>query len=59
MLSNDAAAVLDAADKWLTALEGAAKADETQRRTDDAQDALDTAEVALADVVETWRASRP
>jgi hypothetical protein len=59
MLSKDAAAVLDAADNWLTAIENVALADEDQRRTDDEQDVLDTAEVALAEVVKTWRASRP
>lgn len=59
MLSKDAAAVLDTADNWLTASEAVREADETQQQTEAEQDALDTAEVALAEVVKAWRASRP
>jgi PBP1b-binding outer membrane lipoprotein LpoB len=58
MLTQEAAAVLDAADNWLTAVEAITEADETQQRTSHEQDRLDTAEVALADVVKTWRTTR-
>jgi hypothetical protein len=57
MIAKEALAVLEAADRWLTAVEAVAADDETRRRTEVEQDALDSAEVSLAEVVQTRRAN--
>jgi hypothetical protein len=52
--------VLDAADKWLAAVEAVTAADEAPRRTEFEQAEIDTAEVDLATAVMVWRnAGRP
>lgn len=52
--------VLDAAEKWLSALDDVRTADEEQRRSDSEQEALDSAEVELAVAILAWRdAGRP
>jgi hypothetical protein len=47
--------VIRAADHWLAALEAVAAADEEIPVTENQQDDLDTAEVALAAAVKSWR----
>jgi hypothetical protein len=49
--------VLDAADKWLSALNAVTAADEGQRRSGPEQATLDAAEVELAAAIMDWRAA--
>ena len=53
-------AVLDAADKWLSALDAVTAADKEPRRNNSEQATLDAAEVELAAAIMDWRdAGRP
>jgi hypothetical protein len=52
--------VLDAADKWLSAVNAVTSADEESRGSDVEQAALDAAEIELAGAIMDWRqAGRP
>jgi hypothetical protein len=52
--------VLDAAQRWLSAIHAVSAADQAGRRSDPEQAALDTAEVELAVAIMDWRnAGRP
>ena len=52
--------VMDAAERWLSAVHAVTAADQAGRRSDPEQAALDTAEVELAVAIMDWRnAGRP
>jgi hypothetical protein len=52
--------VMDAAERWLSAVHAVTAADQAGRRSDPEQAALDTAEVELATAIMDWRnAGRP